>query len=170
MLGALTAKLGLVFKSKVGIALMGALVLGGGGSAMAMASSHGQFFSDSGAPGTAPSATAHHDESSNATKVAGKGDQEDETCSGNSGGATASPTAHSDDSSDGTRATTSPTAHAESGDASSATQVAGHDDQDETQCQSSGESTHAAHTPEPTERPEGTHAPEPTPSSGHGGD
>lgn len=158
MFALLRARLGGAFKTKVGLALIGALVVGGGGTAMAMATSHGQLLSNL----VAASPTAHSDGSSDATKAAGKGDQDDKACTGTATETSASPTAHSGDES------------------SSATKVAGQDDQEtnenaqdeqnETDCKGSSESSEATRTPEPTERPEATRTPGPSPTSGPGGD
>jgi hypothetical protein len=122
-------------QTKVGLAIIGALVLGGGGTALAMTAAHGQLPN----LGAAASPTAHSgDDSSNA----GKDDQDDKACTGTPTTSDASPTAHSGD------------------DSSSATRTPDQDDHEgnETEC----EKGDGAGTPEPTERPEGTHTPEPT--------
>ena len=133
MFGWLKATAGRVFKTKVGIALVGALVVGGGGTAMAMAGAQAPLISSFVAPGAAASPTAHTDDSSpastaaghdnNATEVAGQDDQDGNTtsCTGAMGatGAAASPTADSDD-------------------ASPASTTAGQDDQDGSEHEGAG--------------------------------
>lgn len=161
----LIARLGGAIRTKVGIALIGALVVGGGGTVMAMATAQGQPRSNLVAPRTSASPTAHSDDSSSATKVAEKDDQD---CTGSATGAIASPTAHSDDSSNATKAAGKDDQEANENESAQDEQ-----NENETECKS-GESPEATerpegtHTPEATERPEGTHTPEAT--KGAGGD
>ncbi len=148
----LIARLGGAIRTKVGIALIGALVVGGGGTVVAMATAQGEPGSNGVAPRTSATSTAHSDDSSNA----GKDDQDDKACTANATatGAIASPTAHSDDSSSATKV-------AGKDDQEASENESAQDEQNETECKS-GES------PEATERPEGTHTPEAT--KGAGGD
>jgi hypothetical protein len=145
-------------KSKVGLALLGALVVGGGGTALAMSGAHLPLLSSQLAP--ASSTGDSHDRAS-ATHAGDRDDQDDRACG--TPGASASPTAHADDTED---------AHG----TPSATRTAGGDDHEgsgsekETDCEGSGESHEGTPGPEPTEQPEGTHTPEATPTGGHGGD
>ena len=152
MFALLIARLGGAIRTKVGIALIGALVVGGGGTVVAMATAQGEPGSNGVAPRTSATSTAHSDDSSNA----GKDDQDDKACTANATatGAIASPTAHSDDSSSATKV-------AGKDDQEASENESAQDEQNETECKS-GES------PEATERPEGTHTPEAT--KGAGGD
>jgi hypothetical protein len=176
MFALLKAKLGSTFRTKVGIALIGALVLGGGGTAMAMATSHGQPLAALGASGTSASPTAHADDSADATKVAGKGDQDDQACTGSANatatpsGAAASPTAHSGDGSDDRSGTPSATKAASQDDQEGNENENAQEEQNETECHDGSTSPKATRTPEPTETSEGAHTPGPTPTGGPGGD
>jgi hypothetical protein len=177
MLAFLWARLGSAFRTKVGIALVGALVLGGGGTALAIATAHGSPLSAWEVSQSA-SSTPH------ATKTADQDDQDDQDCTG---GAHATPGAHSDDGDDHESGTpsahASPTAHSDDGDehesgTPSATKAAGQGDDeanehegaqgDQDEC-GNGSATRTPH-PEPTERPEGTHPAGATPTEGSGGD
>jgi hypothetical protein len=181
--------LGRAFRTKVGIALIGALLVGGGGTAMAMATStgHTPF-------GSALSSSTHSDDAGKtpgATKSAEQGDEDDQGCTSSTSGtpsahsdsddasehasgtpsATGTPGAHSDDASEHEVGTPSATKTASQGDDANEHEGSS-DDQDE--C-SKGTTTRTP-APEPTERPEGTHtpwptrAPEPTGTPGTGGD
>ncbi|HZC78313.1 MAG TPA: hypothetical protein VE258_11215 [Ktedonobacterales bacterium] len=158
MFALLKARLGSAFRTKVGIALIGALVLVGGGTAMAMATSHGQFLSPLAASGTSASPTAHAD------------DQDDQACTGSANGtptgAAASPTAHADDGSDDRSGTPSATKVAGKDDQEGNENENAQEEQNETECAKSN----ATRTPEPTEGPEGAHTPGPTPTKGPGND
>src|SRR5215472_9185254 len=86
--------LGRAFRTKVGIALIGALLVGGGGTAMAMATSTGHTPFGSSLSSTASS--GHSDEAGKtpgATKSADQGDQDDQGCTSSASG---TPGAHSD--------------------------------------------------------------------------
>jgi hypothetical protein len=154
---------GHAFRTKVGIALIGAVLVVGGGTAMAMAATHTALpfaaaLSLSGSP------TAHSDEGSktpSATKTAGKDDQDDKGCTPS---ATGTPSAHSD--SDQESGTPSATGTATGGDNEANEHESSQDDQDE--C---GTST-ANGTPAPrsTEQPEGTQTPGATSTKEPGGD
>jgi len=157
MLGGVKAQLARTLTTKVGLALVAALLLGGA-SAMAMATTHGQpfanghIFSNNLGSSRSASPTAH-----------GADDEDDTACT------SASPTAstkHGDDGGDGDdhegEATKAP------GDHANPTKTAGDDADDDqgtdhegTECEGSDKSPKATHAPEPTERPEGTHTPEP---------
>ena len=145
--------------TKVGLALVGALVLGGGASAVAMATSHGQFFANGHLYSTfsGPSTTA------SPTKHAGD-DQDDVACT-SKGTATSTATPHGggDDAAQAPKATPTKT----TGDDADEHEGTEHDG---TECEGDGHSPKATHTPEPTERPEGSHTPEPSPTKGPGGD
>ncbi len=133
MFSLLKSRLMAGIQTKVGLAIIGALVLGGGGTALAVTAAHGNLGLNQ------ASSTAHSgDDSSHG----GKDDQDDTACTGTPTTSAASPTAHADD------------------DSSSATRTPGQDDREgnENECEK-GDGTR---TPEPTERPEGTHTPEPT--------
>jgi hypothetical protein len=141
----LRAGLGHALRTKVGIALIGALLVVGGGTAMAMASTHSAL--PFAAPSQSGSPPAHSDSEDRCT-----------------GSATGTPSAHSDsdEGSDHESGTPSATGTATHGDDEANEHESSQDDQDE--C---GTST-ANSTPAPrsTEQPEGTH----TPSKGSGGD
>jgi hypothetical protein len=167
MFALLRAGLGNALRTKVGLALIGALLVGGGGTAMAMATTHTQL------PfGTALSALTHSD-AAGKTPGTNKDDQDEGCTSGAHAtpSAHASPTAHSDDASEHASGTPSATRSAGQGDDDANEHEGAQDDQDE--CGTST-ATHTPH-PEPTERPEGTHtpwptrSPEPTGTPGPGG-
>lgn len=144
---------GLALRTKVGIALIGALLVVGGGTALAMASTHGALPSLSGSP------TAHPN-SDGGTKTAGK---EDEACTSS---ATGTPSAHSGDESDHASGTPSATKTATGGDDEANEHESSQDDRDECST-STATGTPAARS---TEQPEGTHTPGSTPTKGPGGD
>jgi hypothetical protein len=153
MFTSLRAGLGHALRTKVGIAVIAAVLVGGGGTALAIASAHpalpfGAALSLSGSP------TAHSD----------KGDQDEQGCTSS---ATGTPSAHhdSDERSDHESGTPSATRTPTAGDEANEHESS-QDDQDE--C---GKST-ATRTPGPesTEQPQGTHTPGPAPTKGPGGD
>jgi hypothetical protein len=180
-------RLGVVLKTKVGIALLGALVLGGGGTAMAMTTTHGQFFSQ-----LVPSASGTHaDDRSDPTKTGQKDNDDNNACANRTPEVKTTEAGDSDDSgTPGTHADTegtpgthsdaegTPGARSDAEGTSSATHTAGGDDRegDDGDCDAQDHSPTGAHTPEPTERPDGTHTPEWTgtphasPTGGHSGD
>jgi hypothetical protein len=166
MFASLWARLGSTLKTKVGIALIGALVVGGGGTALAMTTAHQQlpvFSAFSHASSTA------HTGSDDASKTpnASQDDQDDQQCTPR---ASTSPTTHADEGSDHESdhksGTPSATKTVGQGDDETNEHESGQNDQDEAAC---GKST-ATHTPEPTERPESTNTPGPRPTQGTGGD
>jgi hypothetical protein len=161
MFAVLWARLGSSLKTKVGLALMGALVVAGGGTALAMANAHEQLpvFST-----FAHASSTAHTESDDASKTPGaKDDADDRQCPAS---ASASPTAHTDDGSDHASGTPSATRAASQSDDEANEHESSQEDRDEAACEKST----ATHTPEPTERPEGSHTPGPTPTTGSGGD
>jgi hypothetical protein len=195
MLTFLRAGLGNAIRTKVGIALIGAVLVGGGGTAMAMATTHGQL--PFGAALTQSSATHSDSDGGSKTPSANKtadNDNDDQGCTGNTGNTTGTPSAHADtdaDADDGSAHSGTPSAnatpgtHSDSDDASdhesgtpSATRTASQgddanehegsqDDQDDCGAKST---TTRTPMPEPTERPEGTRVPQPTGTPGTGGD
>jgi hypothetical protein len=184
MFAFLRGGLGNALRTKVGLALIGALLVGGGGTAMAMATANGHT------PfGSALSSSTHSDEAGKTpggTKTADKDDQDEDCTSGTH----ATPSAHSDDGSEhegGTpSAHASPTAHSDDaseheGGTPSATRAAGqssdeaneHESAQDEQDECAKSTTTRTPHPEPTERPEGTegtHSAGPTPTKGPGGD
>jgi hypothetical protein len=187
-------KLAIVLKTKVGLALVGALLLGGGGSAMAMANTNGQFFSH--LVGAVTNTSPTHGDGSSATKTADKGDQDDDNnaaCANRTPGAQAktteapdaddnsTPGTHTDaEGTPGTHTETegTPGTHSDAEGTPSATHTAGDDSHEgsEVDCEGHANAPTGAHTPEPTEHPDGTHTPEWTgtphasPTGGHSGD
>jgi hypothetical protein len=186
-------KLAVMVKTKVGLALIGAVVLGGGGSAMVMADANTHFFSHLQAAVTNTSPT--HGEDSN------KQDDDNAACASRTPGVEATegtdadhegtPGTHTDaegtpgthTESEGTPGTHSdaegtPGTHGDAEGTPSATHTAGDDNHEgnETDCEGHDKTPTGTHTPEPTEHPAGTHIPEWTgtpqasPSSGHNGD
>jgi hypothetical protein len=138
------AGLGHALRTKVGIAVIAAVLVGGGGTALAMASTHTAL------PFAAGSPTAHSDQ----------GDQDEQGCTSS---ATGTPSAHhdSDEGSDHESGTPSATRTASGGDEANEHESS-QDDQDE--CGKS--TTTRTPGPESTEQPEGTHSP----TKGPGGD
>ena len=138
-------------KTKVGIAVIGTLLLGGSGTVLAMTATHGNL----GPLGfNQASPTAHSGDH--------EGDQDDVACTGTPTESAASPTAHSgDDSHDSSSATRTPGQDDHEG---SATRTPGQDDREGNEHENDHECEKGdgTRTPEPTERPEGTHTPEPT--------
>jgi hypothetical protein len=167
MFALLRMRFGSAVRTKAGIALIGALLVGGAGTAMAMATAHSQLPSTAGLSGATASSTAHSDDRSGASKTPGatktddQDDQDDKQCTGST---SATPAAHSDDGSEHESSTPSATRAAGQSDDEANEHESTQDDQDE--C---GRST-ASHTPEPTERPEGTHTAGATPTKGPGDD
>jgi hypothetical protein len=160
MLTLLRAGLGNALRTKVGLALIGALLVGGGGTAMAMATAHGQT------PLGAALSSSASSKALGATKTTGKDGQDDQDDQGCTGSARATPTAHTESDDDSGHQSGMPSVHASPtahSDSEANEHESSQDDQDE--C---GKST-ASHTPEPTERPEGTHTARPTPTNGPGG-
>jgi hypothetical protein len=146
------AGLGHALRTKVGIAVIVAVLLAGGGTAIAIVSAHpalpfGAALALSGSP------TAHAD--------SGKGDQDDQECTPS---ATGTPSAHSDadEGSEHESGTPSATRTATGGDDEANEHESSQDDEDE--CGTS--TTTRTPGPESTEQPEGTH----TPTKGPGGD
>jgi hypothetical protein len=163
----LRAGLGHTLGTKVGIALIGAVLVLGGGTAVAMASTHTALpfaapLFQSGSP-TAHSESDEGSKTPSATRTAGKDDQEDESCTSS---ATGTPSAQSDDGSDHESGTPSATSTATHGDDEANEHESSQDDQDE--CGTSK----ATGTPAPqsTEQPEEMQTPGPTPTKGPGGD
>jgi len=148
--------LGNALRTKVGLAVIGAMLLGGGGTAMALATAHAQLPFGDALSSAAPTTTASKD------------DQDDQKCAS---GANATPAAHTESNDDSAHdsehksGTPSATKAAATGSDEANEHESSQDDQEE--C---GKST-ATHTPhpEPTERPEGTHTARPTPTNGPGG-
>jgi hypothetical protein len=179
-------KLAVLLKTKVGLALVGALLLGGGGSAMAMANTNGQFFSH--LVGAVTNTSPTHGDDSSATKTAKQGDQDNDdnaACANRTPGAKTTEAPDSDDNStpgthtdaegtpgthtesEGTPGTHTdtegtPGAHTDAEGTPSATHTAGDDSHEgsETDCEGHDTSPTGAHTPEPTEHSDGTHTPE----------
>ena len=155
--------LGNALRTKVGLALIGALLVGGGGTAMAMATANGHTPFGS---ALSSSASSTHSESDEAGKTPGatKDDQDEDCTSGTltTPSAYASPTAHSDDASEHEGGTPSATrAAGQTSDDEANEHESTQDEQDE--CAKS--TTTRTPAPEPTERtdgPEGTHTPWPT--------
>jgi hypothetical protein len=174
MFTVLRSGLGNALRTKVGLALIGALLVGGGGTVMAMATSHGQLPL---AAALSSSASTPH-----ATRTAGKDDQDDQdecssthaTPGANSGSddrgehesgtpsAHATLTVHSDAAAIHASGTPSATRAAGQGDDEANEHESAQEEQDE--CSKSSTASRTPH-PEPTERPEGpegTHTPWPT--------
>jgi hypothetical protein len=155
----LKAAAGRVFKTKVGIALLGALVVGGGGTAMAMTGAQAPFISNFVAPSAAVSPTAHSDDSSTATKIAGQDDED-----GNAAGCTGTPSTTGADSDDSSTATTTAGHGDQEGSEHEGTATTG-DDRDDAECAGTPSATRtpgsdddgsaATHTPEATQGPGG---------------
>jgi hypothetical protein len=133
MLGTVIARLLRAGKSKLAIALIAALVLGGGATAMAMATAHAPLVSG---PSATASPTGNHDDDAACTN------------SGTPTAPAASPTGNHDDDADATEA-----AGGETGDHEGS--------EHEQECEGSSQSPQASGTPEPTEHPQGTRTPEP---------
>ena len=153
MFGGLMARLVRAVTTKAGIVLIGAVLLGAGGAAMAMASAHGQLLSG---PGASASPTAH----------AGDQDDQDDTACTSKGTPSSTATTHGGgDAVQAPQAT--PTKAARDDDANEHEGT----EHDGTECE--GDDDHSptgTHTPEPTERPEGTHTPQASPTKAPGGD
>jgi hypothetical protein len=139
-------------RTKVGIAVIGTLLLGGSGTVLAMTATHGNLGFSQASP------TAHSGDH--------EGDQDDVACTGTPTERAASPTAHAgDDSHDSASATRTPGQDDREG---SATRTPDQDDragnthENDNECEN-GEGTR---TPEPTERPEGTRTPDATGTPG----
>ena len=121
-------------QTKVGLAIIGALVLGGGGTALAVTAAHGNLGFNQASP------TAHSGDHED--------DQDDVACTGTPTESAASPTAHSGD---------------DSSHSSSATRTPGQDDREgsETECEK-GDGTRTpepTERPEGTRTPAATGTP-----------
>jgi len=149
--------LGHALRTKVGLALIGALLVGGGGTAMAMATANGHTPFGSALSSSTHSESDEAGKTPGATKTADKDDQ-DEDCTSSTH---ATPSAHSDDASEHEGGTPSATRAAGQGDDEADEHESAQDEQDECAKSPASRTTH----PEPTERPEGpegTHTPSPT--------
>jgi hypothetical protein len=180
-------RLGVVLKTKVGIALVGALVLGGGGTAMAMTNAPAGFLSHL-VGSTSTSAGTHGEDQAHSTKTAGKGDQDNDdnaACANRTPGAKMTEAPDADDAgTSGTHADTEGTpgthtdaegtagTHTDTEGTPSATHTGGDDSHEgsEVDCEGHSNTPTGSRTPEPTEHPEWTSTPHASPSSGHGGD
>jgi hypothetical protein len=142
MVSFLPPGLGHAIRTKVGIAVIGAVLVGGGGTAMAMATSHARL----------PFGAASSSASPTTPGARTTGDQDNEGCTGTPS-AHATPGAHSDsdDASEHTSGTPSATRAAGQGDDANEHEGS-QDDQDE--CGGKGTATRTPH-PEPTEGPGG---------------
>jgi hypothetical protein len=152
MFGGMKARLVRTLTTKVGLALVGALVLGGGASAMA--TSHGQFFANGhlfstfSGPSTSASPTKHIGDDQD-----DQNDQDDTACtSKGTPTGTATPHGGGDDAAEGAKATP--------------TKTAGDDDADEHE----GTEHESTECEGDDHAPQGTHTPEPSPTKGLGGD
>jgi hypothetical protein len=163
MFAGLKAAAGRVFGTKLGIALVGALVVGGGGTAMAMTGAPASLIPDF----AAASPTAHSGAASAAGQLhagataTGQDDQDeqgedDASCAGTPGATGA-------DSDDSSTATTTAGQGGQEGSEHEGTATAG-DDHD-AECTGTPS---ASHTPGSDDGPEGTHTPQGT--QGPGGD
>jgi hypothetical protein len=166
MFSFLRAGLGHAFRTKVGMALLGALLVGGGGTAMAMATSHAQL--PFGAALTQSSATHSDSDGGSKTPSATKTvnqedtDQDDQGCTGSTGSTTGTPSTHADSDDASEHASGTPSATRSAGQGDDANEHEGsQDDQDE--CGGKSTTTRTP-MPEPTEHPEATGTP------GTGGD
>ena len=140
MFGGLMARLVRAVSTKAGIVLIGALLLGGGGVAMAMATSHGQIGRNVSGPGASASSTKH----------AGEQDDQDDTACASKGTPTRTATPHGggDDAMQAPQATPTKTAD----DDAQEHEGRQHDG---TECEGDDHSPQGMHTPEPTKRPSG---------------
>jgi hypothetical protein len=138
-----------MLRTKVGIAVISAVLVASGGTAIAIATAH-PAFPFGAARSLSGSPTAH----------SGKGDQDDQECTGSS---TGTPSTHhdSDEGSSHESGTPSATRTATAGDEANEHESS-HDDRDE--CGKS--TTTRTPGPESTEQPEGTR----TPTKGPGGE
>jgi hypothetical protein len=166
MFRGMRVRLARTLTTKVGLALVGALVLGGGASAVAMATTHSQFFAN----GHLFSTSSGLSTSASPTKHAGEQDDQDDTACTSKGTPTSTSTPHGggDDAVQAPKATPTKAIPTKAvGDDADEHEGTEHDG---TECEGDDHSPKATHTPEPTEHPEGSHAPEPSPTKGPDGD
>jgi hypothetical protein len=157
MFGGLMARLVRAVTTKAGIVLIGAVLLGAGGAAMAMASAHGQIGANVSGPGASASPTKHAGDQDE------QNEQDDTACTSTGTPSSTATTHGGGDAVQGPQAT--PTKAARDDDANEHEGT----EHDGTECE--GDDDHSptgTHTPEPTERPEGTHTPQASPTKGPG--
>ena len=149
MVGNWMAKLGMLVKTKVGLALVGAVLIGGGGSAIAMADSNPQVFSHLVADITNTSPT-HSEATAEPTKAGKQGDKDKE----NAACASRTPEAKGTESAE-THAQGTPSTRTDAGDSHEGTEAdcEGHDK-----------------SPTGTRTPEWSGTPQANPSGGEGDD